>query len=1085
MGPFTARGYLERGVARLEKGENDAAMRDFDEAIRRTPHYAKAFYYRALLKSRLNDAYSAVADAESAVKWRGKKQYPEAAALLLEQNKKRQQAAQANRLAQLRDYKGIQLNFRGLFQFFERICFHYLSLDSKVSPLVMLPDSRLISGSSKGQVTRFNLNNMSYEAPIPSKGSALAHEESVYALAVLPSRLASGSADKTIKVWNPWSWACEATLTGHQGAVRALVALPNADLASGSEDNTIKLWNLRGIGSCTATLTGHSDTVFALAVLPARRLVSGSGDKTIKLWKLRSKACVATLTGHSGAVHALVALPNAYVASGSDDKTIKIWNTKSGTCITTLTGHQGAVRALALLRDGSLLSASDDNTIKQWNLKSGVCEATLTTGPDKIAALIGLPDGRFMSGSGNLIKRWEESPAPVEQNIPPLLALLQNNTVVRELNLAGLPLKEEETKALALLIEKNKTLQSIDAANCGISDTGGTLLLQALEKNTTLNVLRLEGNPMDAGIQQQIQGVFQAREQAKLARQKTLADARTQRLISLRDYKDTQLDFEELFQQFFGCGGFHYRALDTKVGPLVMWDGCLVSGSSIGDVTRFNLNSMKPEAPITSKGSARAHEASVYALAVLPDYQCLASGSADKTIKLWEGRECTATLTEHQGAVLALAVLPARRLASGSEDNTIKIWDLKSGTCEATLTGHQGAVHALVALPNNDLVSGSLDTTIKIWDLKSGTCKTTLTGHLGAVRALVALPNNDLMSGSLDTTIKIWDLKSGTCNTTLTGHQDTVCALAMLSYDCLASGSSDKTIKLWNLKSGTCNTTLTEPDEIAALIALPDGSFISAAGNSTKRWKESLALTGQEFPPLFALLQDNTVVRGLSFIGLSLKEEETQALAQLIEKNRTLQSIDAANCGISDTGGTLLLQALEKNTTLNILHLEGNPMDAALQQRIQAILQLREPSAEQRLLAEREAAKKAETKRQWQETAMRREPLLAAAHQSHQDARLTHLRTYTQAKLDLASLILAKPSLLSCFDKQEQYGITIVLPDGNLASGMNNGEIQCWNPMTGQRVMTLKGHFSSVHALAVLADGSLLSGGPVDNKIKR
>ena len=118
MGPFTAKGYLERGVARLEKGENDEAMSDFDEAIRRTPHYAKAFYYRALLKSRLNDAYSAIADAESALKWRGKKGYPEAIALLeqsrsevarkQEAERQRREQAEAERLRKIQEEQARQ-----------------------------------------------------------------------------------------------------------------------------------------------------------------------------------------------------------------------------------------------------------------------------------------------------------------------------------------------------------------------------------------------------------------------------------------------------------------------------------------------------------------------------------------------------------------------------------------------------------------------------------------------------------------------------------------------------------------------------------------------------------------------------------------------------------------------------------------------------------------------------------------------------------------------------------------------------------------------------------------------------------------
>ncbi len=59
----------------------------------------------------------------------------------------------------------------------------------------------------------------------------------IYALAVLPNGdLASGSADKTIDIWNPTEGTLLRTLTGHTSIVYALTVLPNGDLASGSGD---------------------------------------------------------------------------------------------------------------------------------------------------------------------------------------------------------------------------------------------------------------------------------------------------------------------------------------------------------------------------------------------------------------------------------------------------------------------------------------------------------------------------------------------------------------------------------------------------------------------------------------------------------------------------------------------------------------------------------------------------------------------------------------------------------------------------------------------------------------------------------
>lgn len=73
------------------------------------------------------------------------------------------------------------------------------------------------------------------------------HTDEVLALAVLDDgRLASGSWDKTVRIWDPAGRAEPVVLTGHTGGVTALAVLDDGRLASGSVDKTVRIWDPTG-----------------------------------------------------------------------------------------------------------------------------------------------------------------------------------------------------------------------------------------------------------------------------------------------------------------------------------------------------------------------------------------------------------------------------------------------------------------------------------------------------------------------------------------------------------------------------------------------------------------------------------------------------------------------------------------------------------------------------------------------------------------------------------------------------------------------------------------------------------------------
>ncbi|MDB9308536.1 ribosome assembly protein 4, partial [Aphanizomenon sp. CS-733/32] len=103
----------------------------------------------------------------------------------------------------------------------------------------------------------------------------------------------------------------------------------------------------------------------------------------------------------------------------------------------------------------------------------------------------------------------------------------------------------------------------------------------------------------------------------------------------------------------------------------------------------------KPENRALAVNTLKGHEGYVNSVGFSPDGKQLASGSRDKTIKIWDvttGKVLN-TLKGHESTVWSVGFSPdGQQLASGSGDNTIKIWDVTTGKVLNTLKGHESGV---------------------------------------------------------------------------------------------------------------------------------------------------------------------------------------------------------------------------------------------------------------------------------------------------------------------------------------------------------------------------------------------------------
>ena len=231
------------------------------------------------------------------------------------------------------------------------------------------------------------------------------------------------------------------------------------------------------------------------------------------------------------------------------------------------------------------------------------------------------------------------------------------------------------------------------------------------------------------------------------------------------------------------------------------------------------------------------HEGGINCMALSEDGSVLATGSEDKSARLWctktDRVECIGILTGHEDYINAILIEDSF-VVTGSADKTVRKWDITTCDCMLILNGHKSLINRIIC--TGDFVfSSSYDRTVRCWDLESGECIRVFSGHKRGVYPLVFIPadeeevspetfdwdgNKDiLISGSADFTARSWSFETGKCLQTFKGHTS---AITCMSTDptgrTLYTGSADANIRSWDVLTGESLKTFEGHEQ--AIIAL-------------------------------------------------------------------------------------------------------------------------------------------------------------------------------------------------------------------------------------------------------------------------